>query len=311
MIPMKYLEDYDPDTIGRVKSDEDNLIVNNVSNVSNGYSLIFEDNTFLNINPVKIIGHLITLLRTKLPHDVIKISIEYLYELNDRDDDAFQLEYGECVLAFDVAFKKLLSMAPYQIRRFISYKTSENLMNVAETCHEVREGGTGDDEDENDDYLYSDDDPVTELDRILGRVKDDDKKKKNHHKKKKIKKVEYDIETSKVFRGAKNPKRSYRRHGILVARNKDAIRKDKRIIKDFLKEFIPGDAQWKKDLRNELADRWIGVYAVTVKQLKKLEHKHKKMMEEKRRPKIDTNRVLNFASAMVTHASDSWNNPNK
>ncbi len=304
-VDMHDLADYDVSIVGNVMSNQRELKVNRVDDGS--YTIILGSAIFKALNPKSLIQNIIRIFQANLPNTVIDISAEYLYDLDDDEYDAFDTETAEAVMTFDIKFHDEMKMASPSLLRWVRYRRSESVINTAETYTSVLEGDDGEDEgDDSDD----EEDPFGIFDEAMGDDDDDDGRRRKHRK-------SHDDDwdrgygASKVLRSAKNPKRMYHRHGVIMARNKNAIKKDRKIIKEFLKDFIPGSAQWKKDLRNDLVDRWMRMYAVTSKQLKKLERQHRKAMAEKYRPKIDTARVLDFARGMVTNTADNWSNPNK
>lgn len=302
------LLDYDIDQIGDGFS---NLREINVNKVDDGYSLIFENDIFVRLDLNRLSRRILDLFTKNLPTTRLDVSIVYLYELDDEDeDDPFDMKTAEAVLQFEASFRNALASSSLRQVKMIRYRRTQNIVDVAE---EFRSGLYSYKHDEEED-----DEPITAIDdlrRHLGLTDDDDDDDEDDyddypsHKSRRYWDDGYGA--SKVLRSAKNPKRVYHRHGIIVARNKEMIRKDRKIIKRFLKDFIPGDSQWQKDLRNDLADRWIKMYTMTSKQLKKLEKAHRRQIHEQYRPKIDTEKVLGFARSMVSTPIDNWSNPNK
>lgn len=163
-----------------------------------------------------------------------------------------------------------------------------------------------DEDDEDDDEDNDEDDVVSMLAKALYGTEFGDSK---NGRKKKSKK---EYASSKVMKAAKNPKRSYYRHGVMICPNKDAIKKDEKIIKEFLKDFIPGNSNWKKDFRDDLIKRWMRMYVVTSKQLKHLEKQHRKTYVSKRRKSsIDTDKALEFTRRLFNTPVDKWNDPSR
>ena len=135
--------------------------------------------------------------------------------------------------------------------------------------------------DEDDDYDYDDD--------------DDDDDKPGYYQ-------------SACWHSSDNAKKMIRRHGVIVANKKD-IRKDERIIREFLKEFFPGNAGWKKEFRSDVAKRWLQMFVVTRGQLKRLE----KAARKARRENDSGDRVskaLDFTQ-MLFGTRDHWSDPNR
>ena len=117
--------------------------------------------------------------------------------------------------------------------------------------------------------------------------------------------------SSRVLKSLKNPKKDYKRHGIIVANDKSALKKDEKILREFLKDFIPGKAGWIKDYREDVLERFMRMYAVSKKTLKKLEKHHRKHKGSKGKDgkKISKESAMNFTRNILNR--DSWNNPNK
>lgn len=81
-------------------------------------------------------------------------------------------------------------------------------------------------------------------------------------------------DSSRVIHNAKHPKRDIKRHRIIIAGKKDYER-DRKMIKAFLKEFMPGKEKWIKRYRSEVAGRWIRAMAVKEKEAKAREKEFK------------------------------------
>ena len=113
---------------------------------------------------------------------------------------------------------------------------------------------------------------------------------------------------SRVLKNCKSPKTAYNRHGVMIA-NKNDIIKDAKMIKSFLKQFIPGNSKWKKDFRDDILGRWIASYVITKKKLNKYQREMKK---NERADKIDTARkLIGSAMSMMSRSNDLWNDPNR
>ena len=113
---------------------------------------------------------------------------------------------------------------------------------------------------------------------------------------------------SRVWKDSDHIHRSIDRHGVVIS-SKSNLKKDERIIKEFLKEFIPGSQGWKKEFRAELAKRWINVYSISKKKLKSLEKEYRNNKNKKVKR---TNMSNAFGLAQkVLKTRDEWFNPNK
>lgn len=156
-----------------------------------------------------------------------------------------------------------------------------------------------DDEEDDDDEVNT----ISALQEIINKAKD--AKYKSYKSRKSI--MHYD--SSRALRSSNNPKKEYNRHGIIIAK-KDSINKDEKIIKAFLKEFIPGGSEWKKEFRRELCKRWISVYAMTSKEVKHMEKAYKKRNSPK--PKsINPEKAVSLTRRIFSTNTDFWNDPNK
>lgn len=157
-----------------------------------------------------------------------------------------------------------------------------------------------------DDESEDDGDEDVDLMTMLGLS--DDSSKGSKKKKKSSKKISYGA--SRALRATNNPKKAYKRHGVLVCAKKDAIKRDEKIIKEFLKDFIPGSAEWKKEFRKELLKRWMGVYVISKKKLKHLEKNYRNKAVQKRR-NANVERTLSLTRQLFNVPADQWNNPNR
>ena len=159
-------------------------------------------------------------------------------------------------------------------------------------------------------YIREDDPVTNESDYITQFLKGEESGNRGNKKKKKKQKKEKKYVTSKVIRCAKSPKKAYKRHGVIVCKDKDAIKRDRRIIRDFIDDFIPGNAGWKKDLRDDLVDRWLHVYVISAKRLKRLERERKKNSAKGRRDS-DVQRTIEFTRNLFNVPVDKWSDPTR
>ena len=65
-------------------------------------------------------------------------------------------------------------------------------------------------------------------------------------------------------------KKSIKRHNIIISSSRNARKRDEKVIKEFLKEFLAGKADWIKKYRNEMLHRWMDAFAITEKTARKL-----------------------------------------
>lgn len=278
-----------------------------VNNVNGKYSILYKDEVFEKLDQRTFSTNLLKLFFNNLSNRSILFTIEY-----HCDGKYSNLNCIAQVLVFNEIMSKLKSSA-YQNNNYVSYVMSDSLK---ELCQYVCDNFDYDDDDEE----YEDEDKqqdegqevLSTLQQILGGIEEDDEDDSDDYGKKKYKKSKKHYQSSKILRTAKNPKKSYNRHGVITVDKKNSIKTDEKIIKAFLKDFIPGDAGWKKDLRQDLLKRWIKSYAITRKKLKDMERKHRKKQEEKyrsRNPEVQT--ALDFARRMFSQSIDNWNDPRR
>ena len=284
------------------------------------YKILYYEYEFYSIDPSVLAANVINLFLRNLSNCNIEFGINYYRAAKEVTEDDINImirviEFSniinkiKCDNANNVGFTYIISDSLKAVAAYLSAAlkndtdNTDNTDNSNDTDYEFyQESDDEDDDDEDED----DEDSVSMLAKALyGLDLDDDSK----GKKKKSKK-EYD--SSRVMKVAKNPKRSYYRHGVMICPNKDAIKKDEKIIKEFLKDFIPGNSEWKKEFRDDLIKRWIKMYVVTSKQLKHLEKQYRKTHVSKRRKSsIDTDKALEFTRRLFNTPVDRWNDPSR
>ena len=114
----------------------------------------------------------------------------------------------------------------------------------------------------------------------------------------------FSVRKSAVFSGSCSPKKQFRHNGVVVAAKQSHIEKDRAMIKAFLKQFIPGKSPWIKRYRNKILKRWMKMYMVDKKTIKKFYKEQQSKKTSKRKKKLVgmTHRLLQ---------NDPWNDPNK
>lgn len=135
-------------------------------------------------------------------------------------------------------------------------------------------------------------------------------KKKRRKKGSKYKNHSFDYSSSRVLRATKNPKKSFKKHGIIICNSKKAIHKDEDIIKDFLKDFIPGNSSFKKDLRKKLLRRWMSSYVINKKQATRIKKKYNKAINKSIKDQ-KVQQVVNMTRKILTVPIDNWSDPSK
>lgn len=161
-----------------------------------------------------------------------------------------------------------------------------------------------DEEDNSSEYPSDIESMMTSITKNVGKGKSNKKKKD----------INPTYPSSRVLKASKDPKKQYHRHGVIIFKDKDTEKKDEKILKAFLKDFIPGDARWKKELRSDLIERWMASYAISQKRIKKLE-KNQKLQLSKEKQKECTKKAFEILKGLNRgiqgRNSDVWNNPNK
>lgn len=290
------LEDFDELQHGKVRSTSREIKVNKVAD---GYSIVYTDNVFNELDARVFAKNMIRIFQTNVPNSIIDMKIFYHFEL-DNGEDSFDYETAENILGLN----ELLIGIRNQMFR---YHASDSMNEIIEYMQDDEN-----DEEEDDDWdmfdprsHYDDDDddeddPFESLDRAL----------RGHSTRHKNSKTREYYGRSKVMKNAKNPKRAYKRHGVLVADDKDDLRKDEKIIKEFLKDFIPGNSDWKKDFRRDVLKRWMKMYALSKKNLKKLDREYRKA-NASRKSTVNTEKALDFTRRLFNVPVDRWNDPSR
>lgn len=203
--------------------------------------------------------------------------------------------------------------------------------NVRDFCNRIniKSEDDGDEYDEYDEEYDDDDDEDVEISndayellKAMGLdIEDIEKKPKARKNSKNTSKsgkgtrkspTKKSYSKSRVIDAAHNPKKSYKRHGVVIYNNKKYMKHDRNIIKEFLKDFIPGNSEWKKAFRKDVLERWMKDYAVSKKRLKRLEKAYTDTQKPATRH-IDTNKILDYTNRVLRSArsESQWNNPNK
>lgn len=276
---------------GKTRSTEDKI---NVIRVGDGYSVVFDDDVFEQISLSKLTSSMITTFMSNVPNTIFDFRIMYHYD--GADDTYFDLNVAKHVLDLDDMLRKI------DESKKIPAFTYTRLEGMQEVYHDFRMELEADEEDAEDgygDYAEDDDDYDGSdwLGQLMGKpIKEEKEQKSNDY-----------YGRSRVWKNCKQPKKMINRHGVLIASDKDDLRKDEKIIKAFLKDFIPGSSKWKKEFRDDVMKRWMSMYAISKKQLKRLEKAHRS------RP-VDCNKVkkmVNIADRLFNVPVDRWYDPTK
>lgn len=316
--PAIRIKDYDPEKEGSKLSDSTKIIFNklNSSNESRIYSIVYNAKVFAKIPANKLLSAIIRTFVKNVPDSEMHLHIRFNHVVvddNDNEDDLITIDSARSVTEFlkfcaAVDDRGVLPMFKFD---FTSTSIEDDEDDIEDDDDDIFDRWVDEQLDEDDD---DDDNDSSFHDPFEAMGYEFKLPKKEKGKKSKDKKSHVDdlqIYRSKVFRNSKNPKREISRHGVLIANKKSDIEKDREILKDVLKAFIPGDKTWIKKFRKELLDRWMVVYVITKKSLKRKEHEYR---QAKRREVInhgyDTiSKSIGLTSQIISHATDKWNDP--
>lgn len=286
------LEDYDEIKHGKVLSNTNEIKVNKAAG---GYSIVYDGDTLKRLNASVFVPNVVKLFQNNLPNTIVDMRIMYHYDTCD-GEEVFEADVAEKIFEIDVCCLR-------REEPLFRYHRSESISDASEYYKEINES----DDDNDDDYLGGEDDdddddfedPFGFLDNMKGSKKSKGKPKFDSYGR------------SKVIKNAKNPKRAYRRHGLLIASDKEDLNRDEKIIKAFLKDFIPGNSEWKKDFRKDVLKRWLRMFAVSKKNIRQLEKEYRKAHSSNKSSSINTDKVLDFTRRAFNIQTDRWNDPSK
>ena len=291
---------------GKIYSDASRI---NVNKTAYGYSVIIPSKIFIDIDYSKYAASILKLFMKHIPNTIFKFTLSYYYE--SADEYYFDISVAKKVLAMNYFLGTINEMKSIKVFQFDQDEQNmEEIIDLidSETDDEdddefdIEDDEYDDDEDEDDEYDEEDMDPFKFL--MNGSYQSASPKR---HKSKKSKDRYYDgliVQTSRSLKHATKAKRSVNRHGVIIADSKNDIRKDEKIIRAFLKEFIPGGG-WKKEFREDVLNRWMSSFVISKKRLSKVQKKYRKHKSRGR-----SSRVSSAMANMLIH-NDIWNNPNK
>ena len=277
------------------------------------YIIAFKGLDIIKMNSSILLSNIISVFNNNLPDSKIKFYIGTT--INGVNN--INVNEVEAVLELHNEFYKQLNgndMYEYITSDLVNNIYNEytrEIMNIYNT-NNVDDDDLDDEEDDDEDEEILNDKFKSTLalnDYLTDFIYDEDKNNNKKKKKKKSSSKRY-YGVSRVIKTAKSPKRSYKRHGVIICKEKDAIKNDKRILREFLKDFIPGNTKWKKNLRNDLLNRWIYQYALTSKELRKLEKAKKDFLQKERNSK-KVRRTLEFTRKIFNIPIDKWNDPTR
>ena len=297
------LKEYDEVKDGKVKSTSERL---NVNKADYGYSIIYDDEEFEELTPGSFVASLIKLFSENLPDCLPEFELLYHYDFDFTSIKDGKVYDEECfpdndTLEMLIRINDIMEILSKNENSKFKYIAKNEFKELLEE-ELKRENYTEEYDDEDDE----DEDEIDEIPSVFEAMGFPEFHRKSKHKKKN---KEY-YEASKILKNNKNPKKMINRHGVIVNTSKKAKKHDEKIIKNFLKDFIPGNAKWKRNLRKELTKRWLNDFMISKKKLKKLE-KEVREKKKKKKNKNKTNLLTGIANNLLTKQSDNWFNPNK
>lgn len=282
---------------GCIYSDKHKINVNLIQDV---YVILFTDDEFKNVNPVEILRDIKNLMQSNIKETEIIFTI--IYDGRNNLDQKTLL--GLLKIDSD------LSAKPRSLYPLI-YNPSDQLVEIAQKVvynnhmNESRAVSRPNYKEEKEKYEQQMDD-----DEFMKAFYGIDLPKGKKKYKSKSGKKRFNYASSKVLKASSRPKKSYNRHGVIICKNKKAIKKDEETIKDFLKDFIPGNSSFKKNLRKDLLKRWMAMYVITKKRANKMQKNFKKSLNKVSKHE-KTEQIIDFTKKMISIPIDSWNDPNR
>lgn len=287
------LESCKPEEVGSLFSTEKQVQANHLAN---GFSVLYTDSVIADLNPKVVADTIAGMFINNLPGKVIDMRIAYFFKYKDPDtDDDFDEEVAIQLIQIANRFNELRSPN-------FTYTNSVSMGAIRSRLDVMRSRSDGDD----------DDDAVGDIASYLSGIGiDPDDEDDDDYRPAKRKRRRKSYTHSRVMTHASNPKKSYHRHGVLVADSKEDLERDRETIKAFLKDFIPGNADWKRELRREVLKRWMDLYAISKKNLKRMEKKHKKSQRKQKGESAEKSMAMDFARRVLSVQQDRWNDPTK
>lgn len=308
---------FDPKIHGKTVSTVSEIKVNKVED---GYGILYFDMDFMSLNTATLLVNISNLMEKNLPNTEFDFILCYLFMGGNTTLKTFIGDVSAVAKVLEI--DRNLMKKPDTLKPLI-YKRSNSVINLAKQIVAAEKVASGDNDasEESEEVqkarereaiarmlgkpVQGDTSTQAFLDLILGDEEDVKKKKK-----KKDRDDDYHYATSRILKASDDPKKQYKRHGVIVCNERSAIKRDIRTIEGFLEDFIPGKSGWEKSLRKELCKRFIGCYVVTKKQLKDLEKAHRKEMQKSIQIK-KSKQVVNFAQNLLYTPIDHWNDPSR
>lgn len=290
-----------------------NQISNNkqivLNNIKYGYTIIFRANTFGDLDMIKFSRNLANIINNLDKKYLIDIRFQYNFMMIDGTIN-FRRSTFSNLRVLDIMFNNL-DKSPINTDRVV-YKSSTV---IAQRAYDrIREHlqtkdqyvGAVDLSIQLEDpgqysYALSEENPLlpkgSRFDFMYPRIEDngndDDLSYDNiyddYEDEEDDESEERTYEKSKVWKYSKNKKKSIKRYGVIIADSKHDIKNDIDIVRDFLDDFIPSNSKKADKFKDTLANRFMRVYCITEKQLRKNEkrfnskHKSKNKKSDKSR----------------------------
>jgi len=276
-------ENYDEKIYGKDFSDLDDIRVNQVVG---GYSILYKDELFHQLDTKAFADNIIQLFSSQLPDHVIKIEMYYFHM------DAFNSDCAEAIVELDEYFEEV------DLPDNITYISTENIAFILE-LHDA-------DDDEDDEDNLS----LRMMRELNMNIRDDDDDDDDYDTADLMRQLsrKRSYGRSRLIRSAKNAKRDINRHNFLICSDKTAKKHDEKIIKAFLKEFLPGDSKWIKRYRATILERWMAMFVMSKKTAKKMAESHKK--RNGKGSSINKEGLVSFTKQLFT-GYDPFYDPNR
>lgn len=281
-------------------------------------SVIFSSDEFKTLDPIKLLANIATIVNKNYPDKILRFHIQYSFELVDSrvkiSNKTFKL-----LQRLELGAMKGSSIDPEKIN-YVKSPSLNECREIVDILNSRQAFATSD--------IYVGPKPEKKIDKMFTDLYDnksifdimggsnngpgniyeeeedvydsDDEDDDDDY----FDEDDYDeFESSNVWDNAEERKRMIKRHGLLIARRKD-IEKDMEIIEDFIDQFIPDDSRYARQFKEDLLYRWINMYCITKKKLKKKEKEFKNGRKQKaKRIRSSSNNVTKFI--------DEWYNINK
>lgn len=321
-INLSRIENYDESAYGKVFSTLNEIHVNNVND---GYTILYTADLFEQLDTAIFSDNVIEMLTGALPKTMIDIDINYIY-MGDFSEDC-----GIAIMKIDDYMSEIenpyveYDESPSVAHLIDSWDddTQEFDLTICEECHQspctcdvccedYPDCNCADDDDDDEpcpvcgkpfcicddsDEDEEDDDDYYDPIRAFQDVTEGKMKKKYYGR-------------SSVAKKSTKLKKQIKRHGVIISSDKNARKRDEKVIRAFLKDFLPGKERWIKKYREEVLMRWMATYTISKKQAKRLARAHKEKLKSKSgKKKITKEQAMDFTRTLFQ--PDLWGDINK